>query len=351
VLLRQLQDAASGTWTYLVADPQSGDAALIDPVYEHHLRDAALVRELGLRLILTIDTHCHADHVTGAWLMREALGSQIALSGSYGAQGVDVPLVDGATLALGKLSLEVRATPGHTSGCTTLVLGSGDVAFTGDCLMIRAAGRTDFQQGSARLMYRSIHDRIFSLPDACLVYPAHDYEGRTVTTVGEERRWNPRIGGGAREEDFVGYMENLGLPHPKQMELAIPANLRCGRPEDGRYPYRPTWGPVVATYGGIHEIEPDWVARHRADVHVLDVRHDAEQDGDLGRLEGALHIPLDELRGRAGEVPRDRPVVVVCQSGRRSAMATVILRKAGHAQVANVAGGLLRWRELGLPSG
>jgi sulfur dioxygenase len=348
MFIRQLMDLATSTWTYVLADERSGDAILIDPVFEQHDRDVALLRELGLRLVMTVDTHCHADHVTGAWLMKAALGSRIALSGEYGAENVDEPLAEGGVVRFGAHALEVRATPGHTAGCTTLVTAARDAAFTGDCLLVRAAGRTDFQQGSARRMFRSIRDRIFTLPDGCVIYPAHDYEGRTSSTVGEERRFNPRIGGEAREEDFVGYMENLGLPHPRKMEQAIPANLRCGRPEDDALPAPASWGPVVATYAGIHEIAPEWVARHRAEVHLVDVRAAAELSGELGAIDGAQHIPLDELRARAGEVPRERPVVTVCQSGRRSAMATVILRKAGVTDVANLAGGLLRWRHLGL---
>jgi glyoxylase-like metal-dependent hydrolase (beta-lactamase superfamily II)/rhodanese-related sulfurtransferase len=346
--VRQLLDLSSFTWSYLVVDDASGEAVLVDPVYEQHLRDAALIRELGVHLVLTVDTHCHADHVTGAWLMAQALGSRIALAAAYGAENVDVALADGATIRFGASALEVRATPGHTDGCLTLVGTEPELAFTGDCLMIRSAGRTDFQHGSARRMYRSIVDRIFTLPDACLVYPAHDYDGRTASTVGEERRFNPRIGGDAREEDFVGYMENLGLPHPKKMDLAVPANLRCGRPADGVYPYRVDWGPVVATYAGLWEIDADWVARNRHAVHIVDVRAAAELEGELGHITGVQHIPLDELRARAGQVPRDRPVVTVCQSGKRSGMATVILRGAGVDKVANLSGGMLRWRQLGL---
>jgi len=180
------------------------------------------------------------------------------------------------------------------------------------------------------------------------VYPAHNYEGRTSSTIGEERAFNPRIGGAAREEDFVGYMANLDLPHPKLLAVAVPANLRAGQPEH-EPAAAPDWGPVVTTYAGLTEIAPEWVARHRDDVHVLDVRARAELGGELGHLAGVLHIPLDELRERTSEVPADRPVVVVCQTGRRSAMATVILRKAGLAHVANVAGGMVRWPELGLP--
>src|SRR5215475_9469010 len=158
--VRQLLDLTSFTWTYLLVDPSSGEAVLVDPVYEQHLRDAALIRELGVKLVLTVDTHCHADHVTGAWLMREALGSQIAVAAAYGAENVDRPLADGDTIRFGAERLEVRATPGHTDGCLTLVSPAQDLAFTGDCLLIRTAGRTDFQRGSARRMYRSIVDRI-----------------------------------------------------------------------------------------------------------------------------------------------------------------------------------------------
>jgi rhodanese-related sulfurtransferase len=183
------------------------------------------------------------------------------------------------------------------------------------------------------------------------VFPGHDYSGRTSSTIGEERAWNPRIGGKAREEDFVGYMQNLGLPHPKQLVIALPANMRSGQPEDGKVPRVPDWGPVVVTYAGLPEIPPEWVARHRNEVHVLDVRSASELDGELGRLDGALCIPLDTLRARASEVPSDKPVVVVCQTGKRSAMGTIILEKLGHARVANIPGGLVAWRELGLPSG
>ena len=146
------------------------------------------------------------------------------------------------------------------------------MVFTGDALLVRGAGRTDFQQGDARRLFRSIREQLFTLPDDCLVYPGHDYDGRTSSTIGEERLYNPRIGGGAREEDFVGYMTNLALPHPKQIAVAVPANMRAGQPEDGKAPLAPQWGPVVTTYAGLPEIAPDWVAHHRQEVHVLDVR-------------------------------------------------------------------------------
>lgn len=350
MLFRQLYDAVSSTYTYLLADRKTGKAVLVDPVFERHARDAALVRELGLELVYTLDTHCHADHVTGAWLMKQALGSRIGLGAACGAANVDVPLSHGAEIRFGDASLEVRSTPGHTDGCVSLVTTDRLTVFTGDALLIRGAGRTDFQQGDPHKLYRSIREQLFALPDGCSVYPGHDYEGRTSSTIGEEKVWNPRIGGNAREEDFVGYMQNLGLPHPKQLAVAVPANMRAGQPVDGKAPITPAWGPVVTTYAGLREIAPEWVARHRHEIHVLDVRSAVELDGELGHLEGVQAIPLEELRGRVSEVPSDRPVVVVCQTGKRSAMGAVILERAGLARVANVAGGMVSWRELGLPS-
>lgn len=348
-MIRQLFDATSSTYTYLVADEASRKAVLIDSVYEQHARDAALVRELGLELAATLDTHCHADHVTGAWLMKKALGSKIGLARVYGAKNVDLPLAHGDVVKLGQTSLEVRATPGHTAGCLSFVTSDRAAVFTGDALLVRGAGRTDFQGGSASQLFSSIRDQLFSLPEGCVVYPGHDYEGRTSSTISEERAHNPRIGGGAKEEDFVGYMNNLGLPHPKLIAVAVPANMRSGEPEDGELPKGPDWGPVVTTYAGIWEIAPDWVASRLGDVTLLDVRTPAELSGELGRIAAAKNIPLDELRARASELPQDKPVVVVCQTGKRSAMATVILKKAGFSKVANVAGGMTRWRELGLP--
>jgi sulfur dioxygenase len=348
MLFRQLFDPASSTYTYLLADESSRRAFLIDTVFEQFERDKALLAELDLELTHTLETHVHADHVTAAWRFHQALGSKIVLAARSGAAGADLYVNDGDMLENGSASLIVRATPGHTDGCVTYVTKDYRMAFTGDALMIRSAGRTDFQQGSAQTLFRSIKDRIFSLPDECLLYPAHDYAGRTVTTVGEEKRWNPRIGGEASESDFAGYMQNLGLPHPKQIDVAVPANMKCGRPEKSATPEKPEWGPVVHTFAGVDEIDPTWVAEHRSRVTLLDVREPAELTGDLGKAEGILHIPLGQLRERAAEVPRDKPVVCICRSGRRSAQACAILEKAGIADVANSAGGMIRWRALGL---
>ncbi len=347
--LRQLFDRASSTYTYLLAS--DGEAVLIDPVFEQHARDAALVRELGVKLLHTLDTHAHADHVTGAWLMKQAWGSRIGISAAAGTSGADDAFEDGARVRFGSRELIVRATPGHTDGCVTYVLDDESMAFTGDCLMIRGAGRTDFQQGSASRLYRSIQEVIFALPGSCLIYPGHDYSGRTVTTVDEERRHNPRVGGQANETDFVGYMDNLGLPHPKQIAIAVPANMRCGEPEEALEPAASdAWGPIVRTYANVPEIHPEWVSTHRGEVEVLDVREAGElDDPELGRIEGARHVPLGELSGRASELPQDRPIVAVCRSGKRSAQATVILRRAGIERVANLKGGMINWNAHALP--
>jgi sulfur dioxygenase len=345
MLFRQLFDAQSSTYSYLLADEEAGEAVLIDPVYEEAPRDAALVRELGLRLLYTLETHVHADHISGGWNLKRRLGSRIALSAKSGAEGADLYLEDGQRVSFGRRSLEVRATPGHTSGCLTYVLDDETMAFTGDCLLIRGCGRTDFQQGDPRAMYRSVHARIFTLPPTCLLYPAHDYRGLTVSSVGEERRFNPRLGGELSESDFAGYMKNLGLAHPKQMDIAVPANLKCGRREDVEEPAEhPDWGPLNLTFAGIWEVQPHWVQEHLRALRVIDVREPDEYDGPLGHIPGAILIPLGSLAQRAAEIPRDRPLITVCRAGGRSAQASLLLRKAGVEKVANLAGGMLRWR-------
>lgn len=350
LVFRQLFDHASSTYTYLLGDASSRQAILIDPVYEQHERDAALIRELQLTLLACVETHCHADHVTGAWLMRHALGSEIAASSKSGIGALDRALREGDKLAFGRHSLTVMETPGHTDGCISLVLDDCSMVFTGDCLLIRGCGRTDFQHGSARTLFHSITEKLFQLPDDCIVYPAHDYAGRTASTIGEERRLNPRIGGAANETDFVGYLDNMRLPHPKQLDLAVPANLQAGRPPDDRIPKPPTWAPVTTTYGGVLEISPQWVAAHAQDVHILDVRTRHETTEECTRIRDAQLIPIDELRERLDQVPKDKPVMTICRSGKRSVLAFTILRGAGWTEVANISGGLLRWQAEGLPT-
>ncbi len=348
LVFRQLFDPPSSTYTYLLAAREHGAAVVIDPVFEQVRRDAALIAELGLQLLYSLETHVHADHVSGSWLLRHETGCQIAVSADSGAEGADRYLVPDDVVGFGARNLQVRKTPGHTNGCLTYVLDDRSMAFTGDCLLIRGSGRTDFQQGDPHVMYRSVHQQIFTLPDHCLLYPAHDYRGLTVTSVGEERRFNPRLGGETGETDFTGYMNNLHLAHPKKLDVAVPANLKCGKPEgEVDITAAPGWAPLRYSFAGIWEIDPHGLEEHARSAQIVDVREPEEFIGPLGHLRGAVPIPLGSLAERAGELARDRPVVTVCRSGSRSAQATVILREAGFDRVANLAGGMLRWRAEG----
>ena len=343
MLFRQLFDPQSSTYTYLIADTATREAVVIDPVFEQARRDVALIEELGLRLRWTLDTHVHADHVTGAWLLKEKLGSRIAISAASGAEGADRYLEAGETVAFGKRAIEARATPGHTGACMTYVLDDRSMAFTGDALLIRGCGRTDFQEGDPGRLFSSVRSQIFSLPEDCTLFPGHDYRGLTATSVGEEKLYNPRLAEAILEQDFVGYMKHLDLPHPKQMELAVPANLGCGKPKQTTTE-NPDWAPLTYTFAGIWEVQPNWLEEHLREVQILDVREPEEFNGPLGHVPGAQLIPLGALVGKAGDMQKQTPIVVVCRSGARSAQATVVLGKAGFDKVANLSGGMLRWR-------
>ncbi|MFO0577795.1 MAG: MBL fold metallo-hydrolase [Polyangia bacterium] len=236
MIFRQLFDHETFTYTYLLADEVSREAVLIDPVLEQLERDATLVGELHLKLVYALDTHVHADHVTALGALRERLGARTVVSARAGSGCPDVFVKNGDTLRFGAHVLTVRETPGHTSGCITYVLSTAPedpagaaMAFTGDALLIRGCGRTDFQQGCARTLYRSVHEQIFSLPPGCLLYPGHDYKGRTVTTVAEELEHNPRLGQGRTVEQFEKIMAELKLAYPKKMDHAVPMNLACGQ--------------------------------------------------------------------------------------------------------------------------
>jgi glyoxylase-like metal-dependent hydrolase (beta-lactamase superfamily II)/rhodanese-related sulfurtransferase len=344
IIFRQLLDPVSSTYSYLLGDPASHQAVLIDPVFDHVRRDMALLRELGLSLVATLDTHVHADHVTGAWLLQQRTGSRIGLAAAAGADGADLLLAPGDSVTFGNRHLEVRATPGHTDGCLTYVLDNHGKAFTGDALLIRGCGRTDFQHGSPHKLYRSVHEQILALPEGCLLYPAHDYKGLTVTSVAEERQFNPRFGGDSNEGDFAGYMNHLGLPHPRLIDIAVPANLRCGQPQGGLpLPADPDWAPLTWTFAGLWEIAPQTLQECLSQVQVVDVREPHEFTGPLGHIDGARLLPLAALPARSDELDRGRPVVTVCRSGARSAQAAVLLQRAGFRDVANLAGGMLRW--------
>ncbi len=224
MLLRQLFDKESSTYTYLVADEATGAAALIDPVKEQIERDTKLLAELGFRLEWVLETHVHADHVTAAGLLRKRTGAKTAAS-FVGAPCVDRGLSDGDTIALGNLSLRALATPGHTDD--GLCFSVPGYVFTGDTLLIRGCGRADFQNGDPAALYRSITEVLFALPDATVVLPAHDYRGIAQSTIGEEKAHNPRVAGKTAAE-FVAIMNALGLPRPAKIDVAVPENRACG---------------------------------------------------------------------------------------------------------------------------
>eukprot|EP01138_Halocafeteria_seosinensis_P012646 gb/GECG01012922.1/.p1 GENE.gb/GECG01012922.1/~~gb/GECG01012922.1/.p1 ORF type:complete len:399 (+),score=40.23 gb/GECG01012922.1/:1-1197(+) len=226
LIFRQLFDRESCTYTYLLADADTREGVLIDPVDTLVDRDIQLVKELGIRLKYAMNTHMHADHITGTGLLKKKLvGVKSLIATTSGAQA-DIYVKPGDDITFGRFKLNVRATPGHTDGCVTFVMNDKSMAFTGDALLYRGCGRTDFQQGNPKTLYRSVHTQILSLPEHCALYPAHDYKGRTLTTVSEERGLNPRLT--LRQEEFADLMHNLNLPHPKFIDKALPANKVCG---------------------------------------------------------------------------------------------------------------------------
>jgi sulfur dioxygenase len=231
MIFQQTQDPDSKTYTYLLADPVSREAVLIDPVLSRVEHDVALIEELGLKLLYTLDTHVHADHVTGAHALRERLGARTVVGAAAGVACADIMVANGDVLKFGSCGVEARATPGHTAGCTTYVTLDHTRAFTGDALLIGRCGRTDFQEGDAATLYASVHREIFVLPDDCEVFPGHDYSGQTSSTVGRERRENARLGGGRTVEEFVDIMDALDLAYPRHIDAALPANRQCGRAE------------------------------------------------------------------------------------------------------------------------
>lgn len=234
LLFRQLFEKESSTYTYLLADVNHPDkpALLIDPVDKTVDRDLNVIKELGLKLVFAMNTHVHADHVTGTGLIKSKVPGVKSIISKASGSKADLHVEHGDKVSFGDLFLEVRATPGHTLGCVTYVSGEGPdqpqprMAFTGDALLIRGCGRTDFQGGSSSQLYKSVHSQIFTLPKDTLIYPAHDYKGFTVSTVGEEIQYNPRLT--KDEETFKSIMENLNLSYPKMIDIAVPANLVCG---------------------------------------------------------------------------------------------------------------------------
>ncbi|MBV8031266.1 MAG: MBL fold metallo-hydrolase, partial [Betaproteobacteria bacterium] len=196
-----------------------------------------------------------------------------------------------------------------------------------------------------------VRNELFSLPDGCTVYPGHDYRGLSSTSIGEEKLYNPRLAESIGEGDFAGYMTNLGLAHPKLMEQAVPANMACGRPSKdiSAFKNHADWAPLTYTFAGIWEVQPNWLEEHAREVQILDVREPDEFDGPLGHIAGAKLLPLGFLTRDLSSLEKTKPIIIVCRSGARSAQATVILGKAGFERVANLSGGMLRWRSQRFP--
>lgn len=228
VIFHQLLEPLSHTYTYLLACPETAKAILVDPVVPTMDRDLALLVKLNLTLAMTVETHVHADHITSALHLREKTGSKIAFPAVDDLACADVHIADGKLLQIGTLALRPLYTPGHTDDhFSYLIEGAGRV-LTGDCLLIDGCGRTDFQNGDARLLYKSITEKLFSLADDTLVYPGHDYNGRFVSSIAQEKARNPRIALGKSEAEFVQTMQNLNLPYPNFIDYAVPGNRLCG---------------------------------------------------------------------------------------------------------------------------
>jgi len=229
--MKQLFDEDSSTYTYLLWDPNTIDAIIVDPVDIQLDRDLMEIQSLGLSLVYGLNTHAHADHITGTHLLKQRIpGVQSVISKASGAQS-DLAVEHGDRVVFGNRFVTVRATPGHTEGCLSFVADDESFVLTGDTLLIQGCGRTDFQGGSASKLYQSVQTQLFSLPDDCIVYPAHDYKGRLSSLIGDEKKSNPRLGEGKSEEDFVEIMNNLNLAYPKKIDVAVPANMRCGVPD------------------------------------------------------------------------------------------------------------------------
>jgi glyoxylase-like metal-dependent hydrolase (beta-lactamase superfamily II)/rhodanese-related sulfurtransferase len=328
--------------TYLLVSGTS--AALVDPVRERFetYRMVLAARSLELRMIL--ETHMHADHLMMNRAAKDALGTMVVMHRESPSPLVDRHVVDGDVLELGTETIRVLHTPGHTPDSVCYL--TGDAVLTGDTLLIGGSGRTDFPGGSAGAQYDGVTKKLFTLPDATVVWPAHDYKGKKSSTIGDEKRHNPRFAGKTREE-YIYIMDHLGLPFPDNIQKALQVN------QSGFEECEVVF-PQVAQIAALHEMTPkDVAALLESGSHplVLDVREPEEFTGDIGHIAGSLLVPLDALERRlpklAGYVDRD--VVVICRAGARSATAAAILCRAGFHKVKNLSGGMLAWVAEGLP--
>jgi glyoxylase-like metal-dependent hydrolase (beta-lactamase superfamily II)/rhodanese-related sulfurtransferase len=336
MIFRQLFDPVSSTYTYLLASRHGGEALIIDPVLERVDRYIQLLNELDLRLVKAIDTHLHADHITGLDALRERTQCITVMGEQSKAEVVSIRVADGDRVGIEGLSLDVAYTPGHTDDSYSYILP--DRVFTGDTLLIRGTGRTDFQNGDARAQYDSIFNRLLKLPDETFVYPAHDYKGDTVSTIAEERAFNPRLQVKSLDE-YVALMNNLHLPNPKMMDVAVPANMRIGLAQN-----------VVADRGWA--LGPDELRDLLATPHValIDLREEQERRKH-GIIPGSLHVPYPTVQASLRSdgplrqlAQADKRLVFYCAYGERSAMALQAAQAAGFTTARHLHGGMQAWK-------
>ena len=338
MIFRQLFDSVSGTYSYLLASRAGGEALIIDPVLEKVDRYLQLIRELDLRLVKAVDTHLHADHITGLGALRDRTHCITVMGENTKADVVSMRLGEGDKLTIEGLSMDVLYTPGHTDDSYSFLMR--DRVFTGDTLLIRGTGRTDFQNGDARAQYESIFGKLLRLPDETMVFPAHDYKGDTVSTIGEEKRYNPRLQVKSID-DYVALMASLKLPNPKMMDVAVPSNMRVGlaQQEIARRGWALTAPQAIKLIG-------------QPGVAFIDLRELPEREKH-GSIPGALHAPYPDLQDniRAGGMLRelaratDKRIVFYCAFGERSAMAVQAAQDAGLLSALHVEGGIEAWKK------
>ncbi|PBC01253.1 MBL fold metallo-hydrolase [Mesorhizobium sp. WSM3860] len=342
MIFRQLFDSVSGTYSYLLASRPGGEALIIDPVLEKVERYLQLVNELDLRLVKAVDTHLHADHITGLGALRDKTHCVTVMGEQTKADVVSMRLADGDKLAIEGLALDVVYTPGHTDDSYSFVLP--DRVFTGDTLLIRGTGRTDFQNGDPRQQYESIFGRLLKLPDETLIFPAHDYKGETVSTIGEEKAFNPRLQVKSVDE-YVNIMTNLKLSNPKMMDVAVPANMRVGLHQDD-----------IASRGWAVTAEQALALVGRPDVALIDLREQSERDRH-GVIPGAIHLPYARLQeniaagGMLHELAKStaKQILFYCAFGERSAMAVQAAQDRGISSARHIQGGIDAWRKASGP--
>ena len=337
MIFRQLFDSVSSTYSYILASRKGGEALIIDPVLDKVDRYIQLFKELDVKLVKAIDTHLHADHITGLGALRDRSLCVTVMGEQTKADVVSMRISDGDTVDIEGLQLGAIYTPGHTddSYCFTM----NDRVFTGDTLLIRGSGRTDFQNGDARAQYDSIFNRLLKLPDDTLVYPAHDYKGETVSTIAEERAFNPRLQVKTVDE-YVELMSKLNLPDPKMMDIAVPANMRVGLSQDEIA--KRGWAVQAAEF----DSQPN-----RADVAIVDLREDRER-AKYGEIPGSLHVAYTGLADalKPGGVLRElggtKSLVFYCAFGERSGLAVQLAQEAGLRSARHLQGGFSAWRKV-----